>query len=252
MFKIMLLLTKLITAIILPPFNALILWIFSLFLHKLQFKKLSYFCTALGMTILYICSTPYFSHQLIQAVTFSEKLTIEDYKKAQAIVVLGGGVRNSHELFGRYTIAAAPLERMRYAAYLHKQTGLPILVTGGSPEGREPEAKIMAQELHDFFNVSVKWVESASNTTEQNAILSKAMLKQESIDRIILVTNQWHMKRTKMLFEREGFNVLAAGTTAHQALDIGILPFIPQAQALQNSSIALKEWIDSWKEKLIG
>lgn len=248
----MLFLTKLITAIILPPFNALILWFFSLFLHKLQFKKLSYFCTALGMTILYICSTPYFSHQLIQAVTFTQKLTIEDYKKAQAIVVLGGGLRDSNELFSNYAIAAAPLERMRYAAYLHKQTGLPILVTGGSPEGREPEAKIMAQELNDFFHVPVTWIEEKSNVTEENATFSKPILMQAGIQHIVLVTNQWHMKRAKMLFEREGFNVLAASTTAHQALDIGILPFIPQAQALQNSSIALKEWIGYWKEKLIG
>ncbi|SUT85992.1 DUF218 domain [Actinobacillus ureae] len=248
----MLFLTKLITAIILPPFNALILWIFSLFLHKLHFKKSSYFCTLLGITILYICSTPYFSHQLIQAVTFTQKLTIEDYKKAQAIVVLGGGLRDSNELFGNYAIAAPPLERMRYAAYLHKQTGLPILVTGGSPEGREPEAKIMAQELNDFFHVPVTWVEEKSNVTEENATFSKPILMQAGIQHIVLVTNQWHMKRAKMLFEREGFNVLAASTTAHQALDIGILPFIPQAQALQNSSIALKEWIGYWKEKLIG
>ncbi|WGE90066.1 YdcF family protein [Actinobacillus arthritidis] len=248
----MLLLTKLITAIILPPFNSLILWFGSLLLYKLQFKKLSSLCSLFGIAILYVCSTPYFSHQLIQAVTFSEKLTIEDYKKAQAIVVLGGGVRNSHELFADYAIAAIPLERMRYAAYLHKQTHLPILVTGGSPENREPEAKLMAQEFRDFFNISVKWIEARSNTTEQNAILSKAILEQEGIRHIILVTNQWHMKRAKMLFEREGFSVLAASTTAHQALDIGILPFIPQAQALQNSSIALKEWIGYWKEKLIG
>ena len=248
----MLLLTKLLTAIILPPFNSLILWFSSLLLYKLQFRKLSRFCTVFGIAILYICSTPYFSHKLIQAVTFSEKFTIEDYKKAQAIIVLGGGVRNSDELFGDYAIAAAPLERMRYAAYLHRQTGLPILVTGGSPEGREPEAKIMAQELHDFFGVQVKWLESNANTTAQNARLSKNILNRESISHIILVTNQWHMKRAKMLFEREGFNVLAAGTTAHQALDMGILPFIPQAQALQNSSIALKEWIGYWKEKLTG
>ncbi|WP_150539775.1 YdcF family protein [Actinobacillus vicugnae] len=248
----MLFLTKLVTAIILPPFNALILWIFSLLLHKLHFKKLGYFCTILGITILYICSTPYFSSQLIQAVTFSKKFTIEDYKKAQAIVLLGGGLRDSDELFGRYAIAAAPLERMRYAAYLHKQTGLPILVTGGSPEGRESEAKVMAQELHDFFQTPVRWIEPDSNVTEENATFSKPILNQAGVKDIVLVTNQWHMKRAKMLFEREGFTVLAASTTAHQALDIGILPFIPQAQALQNSSLALKEWLGYWKEKLLG
>lgn len=248
----MLLLIKLITAIILPPFNALILWFCSLCLYKLQFKKLGYFCTVLGLSSLYLCSTPYFSNQLIQAVTFTEKLTLNDYKKAQAIVVLGGGLRDSDELFGHYAIAAAPLERMRYAAYLYQHTGLPILVTGGSPEGREPEAKIMAQELNDFFHVPVTWIEAKSNVTEENATLSKPILMQEGIQEIILVTNQWHMKRAKMLFEREGFKVLAASTTAYQALDMGILLFIPQAQALQNSSIALKEWIGYWKEKLIG
>ena len=248
----MLLLTKLITAILLPPFNALILWLFSLFFHQLKMKKLSRLCSIAGIAILYICSTPYFSQKLVQTVGFSEKLTIDEYKRAQAIVVLGGGLRDSDELFGVYAIAPAPLERMRYAAYLHKQTGLPLLTTGGSPERRAPEGEIMAKELREFFNVPVQWVETNSNTTEENARLSKPILAQAGISEIILVTNRWHMKRAKMLFEREGFKVLSAATSPQQALDMGVMPFIPQAQSLQNSSFALKEWLGYWKALLFG
>ncbi len=252
-YAIMLFLTKFITAIILPPFNTLALLLLSLLLYKLKHLRLSYFCTILNITTLYLYSTPYFSQKLIQAVSFSEKLTIEEYRQAQAIVVLGGGVRNSRELFADYAIAATPLERMRYAAYLHKQTRLPVLVTGGSPTGKQPEANIMAQEFANFFDVQVKWIESASNITEENAHLTKAILDKEGITKIILVTNEWHMKRAKMLFEREGFNVLAASISSYEGLNIiGVLPFIPQAIAMQNSSIALKEWLGYWKVKLIN
>ena len=50
-------LKKLITAMILPPFNILILWGLSLILAKFNFKKLSRISTALGFSLLYLLST---------------------------------------------------------------------------------------------------------------------------------------------------------------------------------------------------
>lgn len=47
-------LTKLITVVILPPFNVLILWLLSLLFSVLHYKKLSRLCALLGLTILYI------------------------------------------------------------------------------------------------------------------------------------------------------------------------------------------------------
>lgn len=247
----MYLLTKLITTIILPPFNVLILWIFSLVLIKKNYKKLGLICSLLGISILYIFSIPYTTQKLQDSLVIETKLTIEDYRNAQAIVVLGGGLRDSNELFGSLAVPAIALERLRYAAYLYQQTQLPILITGGSPNGNS-EAKIMAKELHDFFHTPTQWLEEKAQTTIQNAQLTKNILDKENIHQIILVTNQWHMQRAKTLFEKQGFTVYPAnvgnGITPDN-YDLTLMHFIPQAGAMPANMQALKEWIGYWKEK---
>ncbi len=185
-------LTKLITVVILPPFNVLILWLLSLLFSVLHYKKLSRLCALLGLTILYIFSLPYTSHKIEDSLVIEDKLSLADYQQAQAIVLLGGGLRDSKELYDKLTVSAIPLERVRYAAYLQKQTQLPLLITGSSPKGIS-EAQIMANELNTFFSVPTTWVEGKARTTKENALFSREILEKEGIKRVIVVTNQWHM-----------------------------------------------------------
>lgn len=249
----MYLLTKLITAIILPPFNVLILWIFSLFFAKKQYKKLSFACGLLGIVILYVFSIPYTAQKLQDSLAKQTPLSLADYKTAQAIVVLGGGLRDSNELFGSLAVPGVPLERLRYAAYLHRETQLPILITGGTPNGNS-EAKIMAKELQEFFHTPTRWLEEKAKTTTENAQFTKALLEKEHIQRIILVTNQWHMQRAKFLFEKQGFSVLPANVgkgVTPESYDLTLMHFIPQATAMPANMQALKEWIGYWKARIL-
>ncbi len=64
------------------------------------------------------------------------------------------------------SVSRRALERLRYGAYLHRLTGLPILVSGGAPYG-EPvsEAELMQAALVSDFRVEVKWVEDKSANT---------------------------------------------------------------------------------------
>lgn len=244
-------LVKLVTAMLLPPFNVVILWLLAFILFYLNRKFFASFLAILGIIILYIFSIPYTSQKLGDSLVEANITTIEQYKTAQAIVVLGGGLRDSQELFGKLATTGIPLERMRYAAYLHKETGLPILVTGSSPNGTS-EAKVMADEFEIFFNINTKWLENKAKTTKENAIFSREILEKENIQKIILVTNQWHMKRAEMLFKQQGFDVLPASvgsgdTPEHYKLNF--MHFIPQAGAMNSNMLALKEWLGYWKEK---
>lgn len=244
-------LVKLITAMILPPFNIILLWLLALLLFSLSYKYTAYFLALLGISILYVFSIPYTSQKLGDSLVENKTLTIEKYKEAQAIVVLGGGLRDSQELFGKLAITGIPLERMRYAAYLHKETNLPILVTGSSPNGTS-EAKVMADEFKLFFNIETKWLENKAKTTKENAIFSREILEKENIHKIILVTNQWHMKRAEMLFSQQGFEVMPASVGSGDTPDhyqLNFMHFIPQAGAMNSNMLALKEWIGYWKEK---
>ena len=200
-------LKKLITAMILPPFNILILWGLSLILAKFNFKKLSRISTALGFSLLYLLSIPYTAQVLKDSLITEDHLTLQDYQQAQAIVLLGGGLRDSKELYAPLASTGIQLERLRYAAFLQKETHLPLLITGASPTGAI-EAKIAAEELQNFFNVPTKWIEPKALTTKENALFTKQMLEKEGIHKIILVTNEWHMQRAKLLFQQQGFDVL--------------------------------------------
>ncbi|HHE3586376.1 TPA: YdcF family protein [Pasteurella multocida] len=244
-------LTKLITVVILPPFNVLILWLLSLLFSVLHYKKLSRLCALLGLTILYIFSLPYTSHKIEDSLVIEDKLSLADYQQAQAIVLLGGGLRDSKELYDKLTVSAIPLERVRYAAYLQKQTQLPLLITGSSPKGIS-EAQIMANELNVFFSVPTTWVEGKARTTKENALFSREILEKEGIKRVIVVTNQWHMQRAKLLFEQQGFEVLPASVghgISPQNYGLNVMYFIPQAGALNKNMLLLKEWLGYWKEK---
>ncbi|WP_439293988.1 YdcF family protein [Lonepinella sp. BR2882] len=244
-------LTKLITALILPPANVIILAIFALFCLLFRCPKLAFFSALLAILTLYIVSLPYTAQKLSDSLTTKDNLSVEDYRQAQAIVVLGGGLRDSSELYNSLTVPGLVLERMRYAAYLHKETELPILISGASPNGNS-EAKVIAQEFFTFFGVQPKWLEEKALNTVENAKYSHEILEREGISKIILITNQWHMQRSKLLFEKEGFTVLPASVgngITPESYDLNYMHFVPQAGAIGANMQLLKEWIGYWKEK---
>ena len=250
--SIMFVLTKLITAILLPPFNVILLWIFAFLLSLFNYRKLSRASAFLGFIILYLSSIPYVAQKLEDSLVTDDNLTLSDYQQAEAIVLLGGGIRDSKELYAKLTVNSIPLERVRYAAYLQKETELPLLITGssGAPQS---EAEVAAIELRYFFNVPTKWIEPKARTTKENAIYTAEILKKEGINKIILVTNQWHMQRATLLYERQGLKVLPASVGSGETpavYGVGIWHFLPQAGVINKNMLLLKEWLGYLKEKL--
>jgi uncharacterized SAM-binding protein YcdF (DUF218 family) len=164
--------------------------------------------------------------------------------KAQAIVVLGGGFANGGEYDGKEVPNAITLVRLRYAAKLHGDTTLPILVTGGAADNASlTEAAQMARVLREDFSTPVKWLENQSRNTAENAAFSAAILQKVGVQRILLVTDAIHMSRSKRIFERKGLEVVAAPT---QFLSHGRLTreaFIPNTSALNHAGYAMHEWI---------
>ena len=67
----------------------------------------------------------------------------------------------------------------------------------------------------------------------------------EARHRIILVTSAFHMRRAKMLFERQGFEVepFPVDFQTSDRPTLNILSFIPSAQALAKSETAMREGV---------
>ena len=57
-------LTKIITAILLPPFNLAVIWLGSLLCYRLNHKKTARILSFLGIGLLYLLSTPYLATKL--------------------------------------------------------------------------------------------------------------------------------------------------------------------------------------------
>lgn len=244
-------LTKILTTLVMPPFSVLLLWLFSLLCWRLRWKVLGGFSAVLGISLLYLLSIPYTSRLLNDSLIQEDRLTLQDYRQAQAIVLLGGGVRDSKELYSRLATNQIAFERVRYAAFLQRETQLPLLITGSSPNGTS-EARVMADELANFFHIPTTWLEEKARTTKENAQFSREILAQHGITNIILVTNQWHMQRARLLFEQQGFEVFPASVGAGETPEtygLNVMYFLPQSGAMNSNMLALKEWLGYWKEK---
>ncbi len=229
------------SACLLPPFNVIILGALGLFLMRSR-PKAGKRIVALSFLFLYVLSTPFFAHRALSAF---EGHYIHPAEGAQAIVVLGGGsYLRAPEYGGINTISENTLERVRYATFLYRKTGKPILVTGGHPLGNsDSEASQMKAVLENEFHVPVSWMEDQSNDTEENATLSFAILKKQGITRIYLVTHAWHMRRASLLFRHAGFTVVPAATRVDRLHEKGILAFLPSAKALLKSELLMHELI---------
>src|SRR5262249_55353417 len=156
---------KLITALILPPTSTLFMAMCGLLLLG-RAPRVGRALAWLGVLTLLILSLPPVSVQLTRLVGDSAPLDKERAAWAQAIVVLGGGLRRNAVEYGGDRLNRLSLERVRYAAALARETPLPILVTGGAVYGRgSSEAEVMREVLEKEYSIPVRWVENQARNT---------------------------------------------------------------------------------------
>jgi len=163
-----------------------------------------------------------------------------------ALVILSAGRRVYAPEFGGETADELTLERVRYGARLARETHLPILVSGGSTQGEAvPLAKLMADALRGDYGIIVKWQETRSTNTAENAIYSAEILHGAGINRIVLVTHAWHMKRAYEAFAANGLSVIAAPTAFYgrPARRSWSYYVAPNERAFRNAGYALHEII---------
>lgn len=186
---------------------------------------------------------------------------IADLKKAPkaAVVVLGGGRVPLAPEYGVSDLAPLGLERLRYGIWLARTTELPLLFSGGLGHGSEPngqtEAEIAARVAERDFGRALRWQETESRDTRENALRSVALLRREGIEHIVLVTHDYHMARARDNFQRA---IADAGGTAMRltVAPMGVMvwrpprpiDFLPTRNGHYHTSLVLHEWL----ARLIG
>jgi len=231
-------------SLILPPIGPIIICLIAI-VFKRYFPKLSHLLLASGLIILYISSTPLFPYLIsIPLGSIPEHNIAQNLKGSEAIVILGGGIRPQAVEFGKKdTIQGHALSRLRYGAYLHHSSNLPILVSGGRTKTKTSEAAAMADYLIKETNTPVKWMETESINTRQNAENTWDIMNKEGIKTIVLVTNSYHMRRATLEFTKVGFNVLQAPTIFQTNSNISIWSFLPSAGGISATNRYLHEWV---------
>ena len=199
-----------------------------------------------GILTLLIFSSPLTASLLTRYIEKDDPpIAIEAMPEADAIIVLSGMLRHSvingksNYDFGNAT------DRLFGGIALANADKAPLLVftRGLLPwsTGR-PEGEILARKATEFGIATERILLSPiAQNTEQEAKGLSDMLG-ASGERIILVTSAFHMPRARAIFSHYGFEVISFPTdhrTTSQS--ITFQDFLPEADALTNSSQAIRE-----------
>lgn len=234
------------TAIVFSPTLLLLCIALGVFIYKKK-TNLGRFVVIFSTAILWFFSTPVVSNWLnINLLAQYQPTSAEAIKAVgvQAIVVLGGGV-DSGQPDGIQQLKPTALDRLRHGIVLSRRSDIPILVAGGrgwgADAGSENEAEISRRVALEAFQYEIKWTESESRDTQENALNSKKLLSKQSISKIALVTHSWHMPRAVIAFQQVGFVVIPAPMAYQAGIKIELLSLLPNGLALNSSVTTFKE-----------
>lgn len=234
------------TAIAMPPASLLILMLLGASLIKKK-TKLAMRVVVLSAASLWVLSTNSFSVWLHNKVIPEYPLvTASDLKEksVQAIVVLGGGVVTGLP-GGDQQLSKSSLVRLRLGAQLARQSGLPLVFSGGSGWGAKDknvtEADVAQKVLSEAFGLDLRIKESSSRDTHENAINTWHLLSKDKVTSIALVTSSTHMPRASAEFTNLGFVVTESAVGQPTVASEALLEMIPSASSLDVSQSIIRE-----------
>jgi uncharacterized SAM-binding protein YcdF (DUF218 family) len=173
----------------------------------------------------------------------------------QAIVVLGGGVVPVSPEYGEPQASGAAAMRLRYGAWLARQSGLPVAFAGGMGWGAAStqtlsEGEVARRAALQDYGLDLRWIDGQSRDTAESAQALQALMLKDKARHIALVTHAWHMPRSVRAFERAGFTVTPAPMGFILPSRNGLLQWLPSGDGLESSRAVLKEWLGLWVQRL--
>lgn len=221
----------------------------------------------LALLVLFLSSNFFVSNLLVKSLEWQYLASPSSIDNAQAIVVLGGGIKPL--VYPRPMIDLAEQgDRVIYASQLYKMKKSPlILVSGGRIPGKALESQ--SSEASDMTKLLVLLgvpesaiiKEGKSLNTYENAVNTRLILEEKGIKQIILVTSALHMPRSVKIFQKQGFDVIPAPTDflvteqdfiKDDSWQNIIINLFPNSTYLYNTNLALKEYLGIIIYKLKG
>jgi uncharacterized SAM-binding protein YcdF (DUF218 family) len=101
----------------------------------------------------------------------------------------------------------------------------------------------MASVLEQSFGLKAAFIEDRSRNTHENAVETARILRTAGIQRVWLVTSDVHLPRAIAEFQRAGLGVQPLSAGGPNRLPDGLLAWLPQPWALEESHSVLYEWL---------
>lgn len=245
------------TALLLPPvpFVAMVLAGAAIGVRRRLAAWLLWVVAALG---LWLSCTQAAGHALMQwllappPALSAEQVSSLKGASHTAIVVLGGGRKQLAPEYAGASLNNFGLERLRYGVWLARATALPLAFSGGLAHGSTAgpaEAEVAARIAAAEYQRPLRWTETRSRDTNENAWMTLRLLKADGVEHIVLVTHGFHMRRAVAAFERAAQRAAASIriTAAPMGSDEGNPPsladWLPSRGGYQSVNIALHEWL---------
>jgi uncharacterized SAM-binding protein YcdF (DUF218 family) len=126
------------------------------------------------------------------------KKTAAGGRSGVVVLMFGGGREALAPEYGVASLSGLSLERLRYGVWLSRETGAPMMFSGGlghAAEAGTTEAEVAAEIAQREFLRPLRWVEPKARDTRENAQYSAVQLREQEVTQVVLVTHGWHMPR---------------------------------------------------------
>ncbi|PYG90297.1 uncharacterized SAM-binding protein YcdF (DUF218 family) [Ruminiclostridium sufflavum DSM 19573] len=190
------------TGIILPSAAGVFIIIILVFCNSKAYKKNTKFYNKIGKIVLGLFILWVITFAAVVAVLLNSAVS-QGNEKVDSVIVLGAGLKGE-----KPTLVLQ--KRLDYALdYLNKNTEATAIVSGGQGIGETiTEAEGMKRYLtsHGISGERI-FKEEKSTSTYENMVFSKRVFEEttgEKLDKVMIITNDFHMFRAKKLAGRAG------------------------------------------------
>ncbi|WP_395699193.1 YdcF family protein [Aquabacterium sp.] len=166
------------------------------------------------------------------------------------VLILGGGRESLAPEYGEAHLSARSMQRLHYGLWLARRLNAPVMFSGGTGLAQAPgpaEADIAARVAERDYGRRLRWVENTSRDTRENASASLAMLADQGITELVLVTHGWHMPRAVRAFEEaaarrsQAIQIIPAPMGLAAPLDRPTLNWLPSHEGFAQVRLVVRE-----------
>jgi uncharacterized SAM-binding protein YcdF (DUF218 family) len=217
-----------------------------------------------ALAILALMGNPIISSFLVRSLEMAH-VPAGPLPQAEAIVLLGGVAGPAFP--PQPTVHLYEADRLVYAAELYSQHKAPLIVVDGTKSNWDKtvpsESELMVQVLKKLgVPGSAILQESLSRNTHDGGLNVRQVLLDHDIHKVLLITSALHMPRALAVFKHEGIDAIPAPTDFDNSVALPrstlkilkdtALDLLPNAESLEQSSRALKEYVGLIAYRIAG